>query len=102
MLATNDDTIWQQFEEDELQDPSSRKAVGEGRFVYKTRQLPLTTNLGSPYFGDLSTAVLLDDGRMHREETHDIVNFRAPEILIGHPWTYSADIWMAACVVCAA
>jgi serine/threonine-protein kinase SRPK3 len=55
-------------------------------------------DVGAPVLCDFGSSVPLDDGNEHREDIQPNV-YRAPEIIIDIPWTYSVDIWNVGCVV---
>jgi serine/threonine-protein kinase SRPK3 len=92
------DRAFTTFEQNELQTPSPRKEL-DGRFIYLTRELPLPEDLANPVLCDFGSAVPLDDDREHREDIQPNA-YRAPEVIIEAPWTYSVDIWNVGCMVC--
>lgn len=58
------------------------------RTVYVSRQMPLTK--GAPSLCDLSEA------RFGNIPNVDLVMpdvYRAPEVILGMPWSYSIDVW---------
>ncbi|KAF4468070.1 CMGC SRPK kinase [Fusarium albosuccineum] len=95
MLATEDESVFSDLEEQELQHPCPRKEI-EGRTVYTTRELKMTKSVGAPFLCDFGSAVPGD-----RENTNDIQPdiYRAPEVILGAPWTYSVDVWNAGCMI---
>ncbi|CAI7609709.1 unnamed protein product [Penicillium viridicatum] len=52
-------------------------------------------NLGAPILCDFGSAVLGDE-----EQSEDIQPdiYRAPEVILQAPWSYSVDIWNVGCV----
>jgi serine/threonine protein kinase len=91
------DAAFINFEQEELKSPSPRKEV-DGRFIYLTRELPMPQQLANPVLCDFGSAVPLDDGREHREDVQPDA-YRAPEVILEAPWTYSIDIWNVGCMV---
>ncbi|KAJ5084550.1 protein kinase [Penicillium alfredii] len=71
MLGIDDDSVFSDLEEEELQHPVPRKdGDTNGRIIYLSRDLGMPKNLGDPVLCDF-----------------------APEVILGIPWTYSVDIW---------
>jgi serine/threonine protein kinase len=99
ILLEADSSVLQNFEKQELKDPSPRKEV-DGHPIYVSRELGMPKEFGTPALCDFGTAIPLDDGREHREDIqHDV--YRAPEIILDIPWSYSVDIWNVGCMVSA-
>jgi serine/threonine protein kinase len=91
-----DDSVFAKFEQDELQDPSPRKEV-DGRTIYLSRDLAMIPNkLGAPVLCDFGSAVA--DGIEHTEDVQPDI-YRAPEVILEVPWSYSIDIWNVGCMV---
>lgn len=82
------DAVFTTIEQHELNSPSPRKGL-DGRFVSLTRELALPQNLANPLLCDFGFAVLSDDGREHREDVQPDA-YRAPEVILKAPWTYSS------------
>lgn len=95
MFGIDDDSVFRDFEEKELQDPCPRKEL-DGRTIYTSRDLAIPRNIGAPILCDFSSAVLGD--RDHSEDIQPNI-YRAPEVILEIPWTYSVDVWNAGCVV---
>lgn len=95
MFSIDDDTIFSDFERNELEDPSPRKVV-DGRTTYTSRELGLPKNPGAPVLCDFGSAVRGDEE--HTEDVQPNV-YRSPEVILEVPWTYSIDIWNAGCLV---
>lgn len=96
MLGIQDDSVFTAFEEGELKNPSPRKEL-DGRIIYTTRNLRMPKELGAPVLCDFGSAVVIDNVE-HREDIQPNV-YRAPEVILEAPWTYSVDIWNTACMV---
>ncbi|KAJ5787555.1 hypothetical protein N7457_002545 [Penicillium paradoxum] len=86
---------YKEFEANELQDPSPRKEI-DGRTIYISRQLGFPKSLGAPILCDLGSAVFGDEA--HTEDIQPDI-YRAPEVILQAPWTYSVDIWNVGCMV---
>lgn len=95
MFGTGDDSIFRDFEEAELQTPSPRKEL-DGRTVYLSRQLGMPKELGPPVLCDFGSAI--SGATEHSEDIQPNI-YRAPEVILEVPWTYSVDIWNAGCMV---
>ncbi|KAJ5168518.1 uncharacterized protein N7482_004112 [Penicillium canariense] len=97
MLGINDDSVFSDFEEKELQRPVPRKEVDmNARTVYMSRDLRMPNDLGAPVLCDFGSAVLGD--KYHSEFIQPNI-YRAPEVILGVPWTYSVDIWNVECMI---
>ncbi|KAK0654259.1 SRSF protein kinase 2 [Lasiodiplodia hormozganensis] len=92
-----DEAVFEEFEQTQLEQPTPRKEL-DGAIVYRSRKFGFTENPGGPVLCDLGSAVPLDDGVEHREDIQPDV-YRAPEVILDIPWTYSADIWNVGCMV---
>jgi serine/threonine protein kinase len=91
------DSSFEQFEKAELRWPSPAKEV-DGVTIYLSRQMGIPEDVGAPFLCDFGSAVLLDDGLDHRESIQPNT-YRAPEVILEIPWTYSVDIWNVGCLV---
>jgi serine/threonine protein kinase len=98
ILLGADDSVLTAFEQEELNKPCSRKELHDGRTIYLTRELDTPKDFGAPVLCDLGSAVPLDDGIEHRADIQPNV-YRAPEVILDVPWTYSVDIWNVGCMV---
>ncbi|PGH34369.1 CMGC/SRPK protein kinase [[Emmonsia] crescens] len=97
MLGINDDSVFTDFEEKELQHPIPRKEVDmNGRTVYMSRNLRVPNDVGAPVLCDFGSAIL---GNQHHAEFIQPNIYRAPEVILGVPWTYSVDIWNVGCMI---
>jgi serine/threonine-protein kinase SRPK3 len=80
-----------------LNEPSLKKEV-DGSVIYLSRRMGTPKAFGAPVLCDFGSAVPVDDGLEHREDIQPDV-YRAPEVILGVPWTYSVDIWNVGCMV---
>ncbi|KAJ3553203.1 hypothetical protein NPX13_g10938 [Xylaria arbuscula] len=96
MLSIDDDSVFTAFEEQELSDPSPRKKIGDNRVIYLSRELEIPKEWGAPVLCDFGSAVLGDEE--HFEDVQPNV-YRAPEVILGGPWSYPIDIWNGGCMV---
>lgn len=95
MFGIDDDSVFSDFENNELQNPCPRKEV-DGRIIYTSRELRMLKILGAPILGDFGSAVMGDE--QHSEDIQPDI-YRAPEVILQVPWSYSIDIWSVGCVV---
>jgi hypothetical protein len=94
LMGVLDDSTFARFEREELQDPMPLKE-SSSHPVYLSRPMPFTK--GSPLLCDLSEA------RFDDPENDDLIMpdvYRAPEVLLGMPWSYPVDVWGFAMTVC--
>lgn len=85
-----------QCAKDELENPSRRKIISAERVIYGTRSPQLDVEPGDAVLFDFGKANI---GPLH---THDVIQrepWRAPEVMLGAGFSFSADIWNAACMV---
>jgi serine/threonine-protein kinase SRPK3 len=95
MFGIADDSVLSDFENNELQHPCPRKEL-DGRTIYTSRELRMPKNLGAPILCDFGSAVIGD--KEHSEDIQPDI-YRAPEVILQAPWSYSVDIWNVGCVV---
>ncbi|KAI0003443.1 kinase-like domain-containing protein [Xylariaceae sp. FL0662B] len=95
MFGIEDDTVFSDFEEQELRNPCPRKEL-EGRTIYTSRELRMPKEWGAPVLCDFGSAVPGD--REHLEDVQPNI-YRAPEVILEVPWTYSIDIWNVGCMI---
>ena len=88
-LRIEDDTILKEFEEAELSSPITRKVDGD-RVIYESRGLKLPQRHGCPVLCDFGEARF--GNKTYTDEIQPYT-YRAPEIILNIPWSYSADIW---------
>lgn len=87
LMGVLDDSPFARFEREELQDPMPLKE-SPSHPVYLSRPMPFTK--GSPLLCDLSEA-RFDDPANGDLIMPDV--YRAPEVLLGMPWSYPVDVW---------
>ena len=95
MFSVADDSVFTDFENQELAEPSPRKEV-DGRIIYRSRDLGMPKCLGPPVLCDFGSAVPGDG--THTEDVQPDV-YRAPEIILEVPWSYEIDIWNTGAMV---
>ena len=88
-LRIEDESILEEFERAEMNNPSSRK-LSSGRVVYESRGLKRPKKSGRPVLCDFGEARF--GKTTYMDEIQPYV-YRAPEVILNIPWTYSADIW---------
>ena len=96
MFGLHDDSVFEKYEELELQDPSPRKVLDDGRTIYVSRDLSPPKHWGAPILCDFGSAIPGDV-----EHTEDIQPniYRAPEVILEIPWSYEVDSWNVGCMV---
>jgi len=88
LLGFFEDSELVQFEREEQEYPSPRKELST-HTVYLTRSLPLTGKDG-PRLSDFSEA------QFDSPQNDDFIMpdvYRAPEVMLGLPWSYPVDLW---------
>ncbi|KAI3161482.1 hypothetical protein DTO012A9_8978 [Penicillium roqueforti] len=95
MFGIADDSVFRDFENDELQDPCPRKEL-DGRTIYTSSVLRTPKDVGAPVLCDFSSAVMGDE--QHTEDIQPDI-YRAPEVILQVPWSYSVDVWNVGCVI---
>lgn len=97
LLGLEDKSIVEKFIKAELEYPSPRKEI-QGYTVYASRAFDSTSgkSIGLPLLSDFGSAV-----SRHVEHDEDVQPnvYRAPEVCIKAPWSYSIDIWNVGCLV---
>jgi serine/threonine protein kinase len=93
MLTIGDNSMLEDFEKAELDNPSPRKIVDETRTVYTSRSFEKPTNgrWDYPVLCDLGEARI---GKV--QETGPMIQphiYRAPEVTFEMPWGPPIDIW---------
>ncbi|KAF1836434.1 non-specific serine/threonine protein kinase [Decorospora gaudefroyi] len=97
MLTVADETILEDFEKAEAENPSPSKVIDDTRTIYRSRKLRLPT-------GDLwGQPVLCDFGEARIGDSHSgLIQpelYRAPEVLFEMEWGPKVDIWSVATLV---
>ncbi|KAJ5113713.1 hypothetical protein N7456_002247 [Penicillium angulare] len=95
LFGIDDESVFFDFEQNELDSPCPRREI-DGRTIYTTRELRIPKNLGAPILCDFGSAVRGDE--QHTEDIQPDI-YRAPEVILQVPWTYSVDIWNVGCVI---
>ncbi|KAI9747446.1 MAG: hypothetical protein M1835_002107, partial [Candelina submexicana] len=92
-----DKSIIQKFVEAEQERPSPRKEV-QGYIVYASRAFdpPSGKSIGEPLLSDFGSAV---SGDVEHDEDVQPNVYRAPEVCLKAPWSYSIDIWNVGCLI---
>ncbi|OAA43706.1 serine threonine protein kinase, CMGC group [Metarhizium rileyi] len=89
MFSIADETVFTDFEQQELEQPSPRKEL-DGRTIYRSRDLRMPKRMGAPVLCDFGSAVL--GSIPHTEDVQPNI-YRAPEVILQVPWSYEIDIW---------
>jgi serine/threonine-protein kinase SRPK3 len=87
LLGIIDDSVFAKFEQYEIENPCPRKEIDD-RTIYLSRPMPLTK--GEPSIADLSEARFGDS--KHKDRIMPKV-YRAPEVILGVPWSFPVDVW---------
>lgn len=95
MFQFSDQSVLVDFELGELQAPCPRKEL-DGRCIYMSRELKMPKEMGAPVLCDFGSTV--DGGVDHLEDVQPNI-YRASEVILEVPWTYSVDIWNVGCMV---
>lgn len=95
MFGIADDSVFSDFEQGELETPSPRKEL-DGRIIYVSRELGMPRKWGAPVLCDFGSAM---PGDMEHFEDVQPDIYRAPEVILEAPWTYSVDIWNVGCMI---
>ena len=97
LLGINDDSVFEAFEAEELENPSPRKIEKE-RTIYTSRDLGKPAQIGYPVLCDFGVAV--SGETPHIEDVQPDI-YRSPEVILKVPWSYEIDIWNAGVMVSA-
>ncbi|KIW19693.1 hypothetical protein PV08_00267 [Exophiala spinifera] len=97
MLTIADESILEDFEKGEIEEPSPCKVIDDVRRVYGSRRLgfPRDAVWGQPVLCDFGEARI---GGPHRGLLQPEV-YRAPEVLFNMQWSSSVDIWNIAVLI---
>jgi len=96
-LRIEEDSILKEFEAAELRTPSPRKIDGD-RVIYESRGLQRPKKPGRPVLCDFGEARF--GKKTYTDDIQPYV-YRAPEIILDIPWTYSVDVWNVGVMVSA-
>lgn len=88
MFSIESESELRKVEEEELSDPSARKVYKDGHIIFETR--PVDVDVEWPILCDFGEARFGQD-EYDGQVLPDL--YRAPEILLGRPWTNKVDIW---------
>ena len=90
-MALRDHSILDRVSQDEVKEPLPQKQL-EDRTIYLSRNhFGVEANsLGRPVITDFGLAV--EGSQIHYHPIQPD-SFRAPEVILGAGWNYSADIW---------
>ena len=88
-LRIEKESILKEFEAAELSTPSARKLDGD-QVIYESRGLKWAKKPGRPVLCDFGEARF--GKKTYTDDIQPYV-YRAPEIILNIPWTYSVDIW---------
>lgn len=97
MLTVDDESVLDDFERAETEDPSPTKVINDIRIIYGSRKLglPRDSLWGQPVLCDFGEARI---GESHRGLIQPEL-YRAPEVLFDMEWSSSVDIWNVAALV---
>ncbi|KAN0070601.1 CMGC/SRPK protein kinase [Elaphomyces granulatus] len=95
MFGIADDSVFSDFKENELRNPCPRKDL-DGRIIYVSRELRMPREWGAPALCDFGSA--MPGGIEHLEDIQPNI-YRAPEVILEVPWTYSVDVWNVGCMI---
>lgn len=99
MFGIKDDSVFTDFEENELQRPVPRKEIdADGRTIYMSQEFKIPKQVGPPVLCDFGSAILGNSNKYHSVFIQPQI-YRALEVNAGFPWTYSAGIWKVGCMV---
>jgi serine/threonine-protein kinase SRPK3 len=88
MFSVPNDLIVQELEKTELCNPSPRREL-DRRTIHLSSELSRPTGWCPPVLCDFGSAVL---GNIEHTEDVQPNIYRAPEVILEAPWTYSIDI----------
>lgn len=103
MMTIEDDAVLADFVKHYKTNPQLRHVRPEdGRVTYLSEDDfgPLRGNMLFPKLADFNLSVPRlpsDKGHLSPIQSH---RYRAPEVLLGCPWSYSVDIWNLGLLVC--
>lgn len=97
MLTVGDESLLQDFEQAEINEPSPMKIIDDVRTIYGSRKLglPKHSSWGQPVLCDFGEARI---GEFHKGLIQPEL-YRAPEVLFDMKWSSSVDVWNVAVLV---
>ncbi|KAH9220936.1 non-specific serine/threonine protein kinase [Leptodontidium sp. 2 PMI_412] len=97
MLTVDDESVLDDFERAETEEPSPTKVINDIRIIYGSRKLglPRDSLWGQPVLCDFGEARI---GESHRGLIQPEL-YRAPEVLFDMEWGSSVDIWNVAVLI---
>ncbi|KAF2019621.1 kinase domain protein [Aaosphaeria arxii CBS 175.79] len=98
MMTVEDESILDDFEKAEIEQPSPTKPINDTHTIYTSRKLrlPKDSLWGQPVLCDFGQACI--GAGPHRGLIQPEV-YRAPEVLFDMGWSSSADIWNVAVLI---
>lgn len=91
-MGFEDPSVIEGFVQAQIHNPMPRK-VQDGRLIYRSHNNfgPLRSSWVLPKIGDFGLAQYGKNELQRHPIQPD--HYRAPEVILGAGWTYSADIW---------
>ncbi|KAI1921089.1 hypothetical protein LOZ12_001108 [Ophidiomyces ophidiicola] len=97
MFGVADNSVFEEFEREELRNPSARKEI-DGRLIYISRKINTPEKyIGAPVLCDFGSAVFDDEKKNTKLVQPNM--YRAPEVILRSPWNCKIDIWNAGCML---
>lgn len=91
-MALRDQSVLDDIAQDEIQTPLPQKHSGDRTIYISRNDCGLdANNIGRPVTTDFGLSV--DGSKSPYKHTIEPNGFRAPEVIFGAGWDYSADIW---------
>lgn len=101
-MTIEDDSVLADFVKSLTTNPQPRHArADDGRVIYLSQDDfgPLRGNMVLPALADFNQSFPGLDGNKGHLSPIQSHRYRAPEVLLGCPWSYSVDIWNFGLVV---
>ncbi|KAK5951888.1 hypothetical protein OHC33_007181 [Knufia fluminis] len=96
MKSLEDQSVLNQFAEEENHEPTSRKIVDQNLTIYKSRQIQWPRRTGNWVLCDFGSAVI---GKVQEAGTYCQPDaYRAPEVVSKMQWGPKIDIWNLGCL----
>ncbi|KAG6843237.1 hypothetical protein H0H93_001771, partial [Arthromyces matolae] len=97
MVPVNNVRIFELVDIGEYWEPSARKDIGNGRWIYESNRVQYQdVPMNSTFLCDFGESCYGQETYTHTVVQPDA--FRAPEVMLGVPWSYAIDIWNIGCV----